>query len=135
MIELMQCGKSLDKSLREAWADPVVRDRHLIAELQRRSFQRKRPAEEEQAGPSKREKKRVKIATAKEAARAAASGKGGDKKKGSGKGKCAHMTPDGEKICYPFNKAADGCTRQDCSFAHVCGVCFKKGTPMSKCGH
>ena len=73
-------------------------------------------------------------------------GKGKEGKKGRGKGKskgptgaaangCARVTPDGRQICFPFNNKAEGCSRANCTFAHVCGKCFKEGTPMFKCNH
>ena len=35
---------------------------------------------------------------------------------------CRIATPDGKKICFAFND--QGCTRDACSFAHVCAGCF-----------
>ena len=58
------------------------------------------------------------------------SGKGA---KGGGKGHCKSHTPDREEICYAFNDRNRGW--QGCARAHVCGVCFKKNSPMFSCNH
>ena len=67
-------------------------------------------------------------------------GKGKGKGKSKGKGKtppppnCSTKTPDGKQICFKFNTHG-GCDVQGCHFAHVCGTCFKKGSPMGQCAH
>ena len=57
--------------------------------------------------------------------------------KGKGKGKlpgCAPYTRDGQKVCFDFNTKDMVCRRgRGCTFAHVCGRCFKVGTPMYSC--
>ena len=75
---------------------------------------------------------------------------GGKGQQGGGKGKgkkgdiqaldvgCAHKTPDGRLICYPFNSRKNGkgsCTKPNCMFAHVCGICFAEGVPLFACNH
>ena len=71
-------------------------------------------------------------------------GKGGGKDndgKGGGKGGgkdvnrfgCNFKTPDGRLICFAFNNEKEGCKKPNCNMAHVCGVCFEKGTPLFKC--
>ena len=123
MVVKMQTGLVLVAALKEAWNDPLVRDRHFVTALQRRSFKSRRVPVDE---PPYKKKK------------------GGQKGKGRGKGKsgkqsnvsgCASETPDGKKICYPFNKKGQGCKRAKCIFEHVCGVCFKPNVPMFECWH
>ena len=61
-------------------------------------------------------------------------GKGGGKG-GGGKGGESGLhsvTPDGKKICYKFNNAAERC-RGPCPFLHVCRRCFGKH-PVHMCG-
>ena len=58
---------------------------------------------------------------------------GGKGAKGGGKGQCKSHMADREEICYAFNDRNRGC--QGCVRAHVCGVCFKKNSPMFSCNH
>ena len=44
----------------------------------------------------------------------------GDRKGGKGK---KGLTPDGKKICWGYNSTS-GCQRENCSFLHVCNLCF-----------
>ena len=68
-------------------------------------------------------------------------GKGGGKDKGKGKDKgngkskygLAFEAPDGRRVCFAFNNEREGCSRPNCGYAHVCGVCFAKGAPAFKC--
>ena len=64
---------------------------------------------------------------------------GDGKPKGKGKGKpesCAPVTPDGERICFHLNNKERKCQHgQKCKFAHVCGRCFRKNTPLYECNH
>ena len=48
---------------------------------------------------------------------------------------CAKTTPDGRAVCFKFNNPFEGCKNQQCSFAHVCGRCFKADVPMHRCDH
>ena len=49
---------------------------------------------------------------------------------------CEDETPEGNRVWYAFNTPAEKCQRKKgCPFAHVCGVCFKKGQPMYSCDH
>ena len=58
-------------------------------------------------------------------------GKGGGKKS-KGKGKtCARTTPSGQGVCFNFNNHS--CNKPNCTFAHVCGVCFKENVSMQNC--
>jgi hypothetical protein len=60
-------------------------------------------------------------------------GKGKEGGKGKRKGKeMARETPDGRKLCFAFNSAAEGCAG-GCGFVHACRLCF--GThPAHRCG-
>ena len=61
-------------------------------------------------------------------------GKGSRKgyiRKGKGKG-CESKTPGGKSICYNFN-SHQGCSDLGCTFAHVCGRCFKESISMQNC--
>ena len=63
-------------------------------------------------------------------------GKGGGKGKKAPPSDCARSTPEGKGICYAFNTQGKGCSKgARCPFEHVCGVCFKAGTPMYSCSH
>ena len=46
--------------------------------------------------------------------------------KGKGKGKNELRTPDGRLICKYFN-TAEGCSRNGCTFVHICSVCHDAG--------
>ena len=127
----------MEKALREAWSDPVVRDRYLVTPLQRRSITGKRVAPQESGGEASgrqvKKRKAGKQVKAEPEVRQSSSGQ----TKGKGKGKpsgCATSVPDGRQICFAFNNR-DGCTHNPCRFLHVCGVCFKPGVPMNKCKH
>lgn len=52
------------------------------------------------------------------------------KGKAKGKGKKNRQTPDGRLICDFYNKAA-GCTRENCSFVHICSICFGNHPSMN----
>ena len=120
-------GYPLDAALREAWKDTVVKDRYFVTPL---ALQPKRALEGDRFpnAPAKfqkyESKKKPKI-------------KGKGKGKGSKPpGNCASETPDGKKICFDFNAAGKKCARgEKCRFAHVCGICFRKGAPMGRCSH
>ena len=55
------------------------------------------------------------------------------KKKGEKAGltKLPMKTPDGEQICFTYANGKN-CTRKDCSFLHVCQLCFGKH-PNAEC--
>ena len=136
MVRKMQDGKEIAVALRESWNDPLVKDRHLITALQKRSLKSKQQQQHwndwDGEKPLTKRQRREK-----------GKGKGKDAKKGKNErvtsfkelSGCADTTPDGKKVCYPFNKRGPGCNRKGCPFAHVCGICFKAGVPMYKCRH
>ena len=119
-----QKAMSLDIALRQAWTDETVRGRYFITPLAL-EHRRAPPAPFFEGIPrptkvSKKEKKMMNMG------------------KGKGKGKapdCAASTPDGANICFAFNSKTSECRKKNCPFEHVCGKCFRKGTPMYKCDH
>ena len=143
MITRMSEGTPLPKALREAWADPIVRDRYLVTPLQRRGIAGKRSAPSAPGtGESKKAKARAKAAAqVAQVQTTAGRGKGKGKGKGANRGSgvnewgCAVRTADGAPICFAFNNPKTGCQKSNCPFAHVCGVCFRKGEPMQTCKH
>ena len=151
MIHRMMNGKTLSAALREAWADPVVKDRYLVTPLQSRTIS-KRPREvavqiqglqiQGAPGTGKRARRRAAAeAAAKAHVKQNDKGKGkGKHGKGKGKGKrpdngCQSQTTNGKRICYNFNDQSVKCARSNCPFVHVCGICFKENRPMYDCDH
>ena len=59
------------------------------------------------------------------------SAKGAGKKGAGKKGAMATKTPDGKLICFAYGKGE--CTKEGCTFAHVCQICFKD-YPYRVCG-
>ena len=130
MVVRMQAGTPLAVAIRGAWADPIVKDRYLVTALQRRTLRVKRSGGEDTPPPPKRPRGQPKDKKGK--------GKGKDKEKKDSlraTAGCASVTPDGNKVCYAFNNRGEGCQRKNCPFAHVCGVCFRKSSPMFDCRH
>ena len=119
-------GKSLEVALKLAWEDEIIKGRYFLTPLMLQPVKRSydQPSGGSQMKFPRQEKSKAK-------------GKGKNKVKGKGKSppsNCAGETSDGKKICYDFN--GSGCSKgAQCRFSHVCGVCFKKGTPMGQCAH
>ena len=142
MVRGMLAGLPLEKALRAAWADPVVKDRYLVTPLQRRTLS-KRPAPP--AGGEAKKPKQENRAEPRGQGKGGGGngGKGGGKKEQKGKrfstsssSGCAAATTSGSRICFAFNNRSEGCKRgAACPFAHVCGVCFAKDVPMFDCKH
>ena len=141
-ISLVKKGALLKDALKQAWEDPVTKERYFTTPLCLEA-NRKRPAEtyaeghRHESAPRHNQKGGGKgsgkgSGKSRQGKTVRRSGKGG---KGSGKGRgCASKTSDGLSICYRFN-SDQGCESAKCSFAHVCGVCFAKGVPMQACLH
>ena len=59
--------------------------------------------------------------------------------KGKGEGMledCGPVTPDGQGICFDLHNRERTCQRgQRWRFAHVCGRCFQRNTPLFECNH
>ena len=132
MAKRMLKGTEMHKALREAMEDSKVRGRYLVTPLQKRNLQSKRSNSGAAEGHAHKKPK----------SKGQEKGKNKGTDKGKGKGKslslsagCADKTPDGNRVCYAFNNRGEGCKRTSCPFAHVCGVCFKKGRPMYDCDH
>ena len=138
MMELVMTGTPLKTALKQATESAIVKERNFTTPLARLESKLRAPARGPHPPaalgdypPSKRARKLLE-----------AKGKGGGKGKGKGRGKgkaggkgCARETPQGKPICFAFNNVNEGCTRQGCTFAHVCGVCFLPNVPMHKCDH
>ena len=144
MVKGMLAGTPLDRALRAAWADPVVKDRFLVTPLQRRTLA-KRPAPPAEQSYNKKHK--AEGSGQGKANQTQGNGKGGGKQGGRKRpprnasfsvstSGCAAATPTGTRICFAFNNKGEGCKRgAACQFAHVCGVCFQKDVPMFECKH
>ena len=115
---------SFKDALKEAWEDPVARDRNfttpLALEPKKRPYSETLPppprATAQQERPSKNQRR---------SGKGKGKGKGAGKGKGGGKGplECKSHTPSGEPICFRFN--AGGCKEgSKCRFLHKCGKCF-----------
>ena len=142
-------GMTLEAALRKAWGDTTVKDRYFLTPLKLEMATRRPPSDRTHDGPPPKRQKTNQFNSG--------AGKGGGNKGGNGgKGKggkggkngknkgqkqqpapagCARTTPGGKAICYGFNRQNAGCTRANCPFVHVCGVCFKEGVPMYSCSH
>ena len=136
MIVRMQAGQPLALALRGAWTDPVVKDRYLITALQRHTIRGvKRENEDYSTLPIP---KRPRVPKDTKDRKGKGAGKGKDKEKKASlrsTSGCAAVTPDGNKVCYAYNNRGEGCKRKNCPFAHVCGLCFHKASPMFDCRH
>ena len=119
-------GVRLEDAFRQAWCDQTTRDRYFLTPLALEHRKRPEPTgSDDHNRPPQLSKKQRKAEKKKEQAQMQKKGDG----KGKGKGKlpgCAPYTPDGQKVCFDFNTK---------DFAHVCGRCFKVGTPMYSCDH
>jgi len=122
-MRLVVDGMALGQAMRQAWADPVTKERYFTTPLALTAIPRKRPAVEDSGDPYKYFK--------------------GDKGKGKGKGKgkptkgkgrakgvtrtgIAHKTPDGRNICFKYNNKDEKCKDSKCPYLHVCGKCFQQ---------
>ena len=139
-ISLVKKGALLKDALKQAWEDPLTKERNFTTPLCLESG-RKRTADfasssHQQPGHAGPPTKFAQKGKSKGAGKAKRSGKD------SGKGKtpgCASRTPepDSKPICYRFNNESQRCQNggSKCRFAHVCGVCFARDVPMYKCNH
>ena len=140
-ISLVKKGALLKDALKQAWEDPVTKERFFTTPLCLES-NRKRPAESHGDGrryEPKHTQKGGGKGAGKDMGKSRQNKKRRDGNKGSSKGSgksrnCASKTNDGQDICYRFN-GEQGCDNAKCRFAHVCGVCFAKGVPMHSCLH
>ena len=48
--------------------------------------------------------------------------------------RCKRRTPDKHPICFRFNNPDEACDGK-CYRKHVCGLCYKEGSPMYSCSH
>ena len=120
-----QEGKTLTASLKQAWKDPTVKERHFTTPL---ALYSKRPAPaSSSAAPSA---KRGDFAS--QRAKGRGKGRAGGKTGPSG-GTCASHTPDGDLICYRLNTAGEKCRSKKCKYKHFCGLCFSDQHSMPQC--
>ena len=144
MVQGMLAGTPLERALRAAWVDPVVKDRFLVTPLQRRTLA-KRPAPPAEQSHNKKHK--AESSGQGKANQTQGNGKGGGKQGGRKRpprnasfsvstSGCSAAMPTGTRICFAFNNKGEGCKLGvACQFAHVCGVCFQKDVPMFECKH
>ena len=131
MVEIMARGVTIDQALDQARKDPIVKERHFVTPLAIGATTGKRSAPSYDpvlaGAPMAKKPKGPKVSKGK------GKGKGKGKEKGkSARQECASTTPDGKKICFRFNDQSQGCTRQQCTFLHVCGRCFRDH-PLFRC--
>ena len=143
-ISLVKKGALLTDALKQAWEDPLTKERNFTTPLcletnRKRTADFSAPSHQPSGYPEPPTKY-----TQKGGGKSSGKGSGKAKRssKGPGKGKvqgCASRTPepDSQAICYRFNNAALRCQVgvTKCKFAHVCGICFAKDVPMYACAH
>jgi len=144
-VQLVRKGSTYREALKKAWEDPIIKERNFTTPLCLESAS-KRPwtgggAEEYFYTPP------LKYGKAGSGKDGGGKGKTKGKAKGKGKGKdkgkvnieappgCAAMTPQGKPVCFRFNSGTCNSSKKQCRYAHVCGVCFKVGVPMTTCKH
>ena len=128
MMKLVTKGTGMGAALRSSWKDPVVKERFFTTPLALQGGSRKRPAESMEAHAESRPKG----GPSRPKGKGKGKNKGKSKSGSSGLSNCAVKTPDGKNVCYAFNNQAETCTRKNCPFLHVCGICFKDH-PMYRC--
>ena len=97
-------GVTFSAGLRQAWADPVVKERHFPTPLALHTVAKRAASIHDEDGKGK--KRRAKGDKDK-------GGKGGKGTKGDkGDGKGHDRTPDGRPICYRYNDKEDPCKRK-----------------------
>jgi hypothetical protein len=133
-VQLMRKGATFCDSLKQAWEDPVTKERYFTTPLaldsvtRRAAPQQRAPQFNTQEPLAKKPRTKGK---GKEGAKNAA--KPGTKKHGKNNSEgCAKETPGGKPLCFKFNTAR-GCERDPCRFLHCCGKCFKHGVSMLAC--
>ena len=118
-------GLDFKDALRQAWQDPVVKERFLTTPVAlSASSSSKRHWEPNHEGNTSTRK----------APKGASKGRTAVGGKGKGKGKrsaserlnMASRTPDGDPICFGYNDFNTRCRNKGCRFKHVCGGCFEK---------
>ena len=137
---LLNTSQDFDTALRGAWKDPVIKERYFTTPLamacmqgvpRNPSLKRASPdADFPPAPPGAPAKGNGRKAKARAKAKGKAKGKGKGGK--LARGICAAKTPEGLSVCFGFNNAAQGCTVPNCSFQHVCGICFRRH-PLFQC--
>jgi hypothetical protein len=149
MMEVQLPFKDL---LKESWLDSLTKDRFFTTPLAISAAAGGKKVEVSH-NPSKRPAEEHWSGAGEQKTRGRGRGKGGSRGRGKGgsggsRGKggkgdknegglsvpkgCAAKTPDGRPLCYGYNCQHTRCRKKDCSFVHVCGLCFQKH-PMYAC--
>lgn len=116
-------GQRMDVALRNAWENPVIKERFFTTPLG--LVVRKRPREAASSmqfppvGPPAAETERM----GKPKGKKQGISNGAVKRKGR-EAPCSPRTPDGRSICFSYNRPGEKCAKVPCRFAHVCGSCF-----------
>ena len=149
-LNIMHSGHQFDVAMEGSWNDPIVKTRHFIELIQTRAL--KHRAENGYEQPFKRTRRSEEVDKWGAPPPPPPPFGGGKDRRGKGKGKgnqkgaksmegttqgsgCSRVAPDGRQICFRYNNKREGCKDKTCTFAHVCGTCYKKGTPMFACDH
>lgn len=143
MIDRMGGGLELPAALKAAMESGVLKERKFTTPLGRIEQKSKRPATQppqgQPEGKSRKQKKQAAAVARTTHAPSFASSSKGSKGKGKSKGAglpgCAKVTKEGKPICYSFNNKNEGCSKTDCLYQHVCGICMKPNSPMFTCSH
>ena len=130
------CALPFHEALKQAWLDPVVKERYFTTPLALSLHRNSRSGNNnnhhgnnhtEHSGGFKGNRGK--------------GSKGGGKQRviradGKGGGKRASKTPDGKGICFRYNNFKEKCRAKKCNFEHVCSKCFGKH-PAYECrgGH
>ncbi len=142
-MRMVEKGSMLKDALREAWNDPLTKERFFTTPLAmqplvNRGSKRPQPGADgssapRRSGPQPQQHQRGHQQQSRKQKQNNRTTKGGGKgsNKGKGKGKnlqgdCNAQTPQGEPICFKYN-ARVACNEAKCNFMHVCGRCSKRG--------
>ena len=111
-------GITFSTGLRQAWADPVVKERNFTTPLALHTYAKRAAGNIDDDGKGKKWRAKGD----KDTKGGKGSGKGPKGDKGDGKGN--DRTPDGRPICYRYNDKTNPCKRRTCKFVHVCRICL-----------
>ena len=147
--EMQETGTRLHICIKQAWLDPLVKERAFTTPLALSTAAGKHVSPSSNTGNLRNAGVVQTIQKSKGGGRGKAEGsqkgrgrgkgtKGKPKAGGKGSGLtvptgCAARTPDGRALCFGYNDLAVRCRLATCPFLHVCGICFAKGHPMYAC--
>ena len=149
---MQDTGRPFEECLRESWLDPLTKERAFTTPLAISAATHRHVEMSTFTGENSGGGHKQKVSNKK--TKQANKGKGGGKdafalvsgkgtRKGGSKGKnkgggltvpagCAPRTTEGRPICFGYNDKEVKCKNANCSFVHVCGICFQKH-PMYVC--